>query len=92
MWLNLASKQWLGYEKVHISIYLVNNGHYCVYQKLEGDEKVSVLDANLSQKRHELLTLRDKNKEHKLEIEDYKRKICQRFVPYKYNITQHFFI
>uniref|UniRef100_A0A9J7ZH71 Si:dkeyp-7a3.1 n=1 Tax=Cyprinus carpio carpio TaxID=630221 RepID=A0A9J7ZH71_CYPCA len=45
--------------------------------KLEGDEKVSVLDANLSQKRHDLLTLRDKNKEHKLEIEDYKRKIYQ---------------
>ncbi len=84
---------WL--RKVHISIYLVNNVndvHYCVYQKLEGDEKVSVLDANLSQKRHELLTLRDKNKEYKLEIEDYKRKICQRFVPYKHNITQHFFI
>ncbi|XP_052451374.1 coiled-coil domain-containing protein 178 [Carassius gibelio] len=45
--------------------------------KLEGDEKVSMLDANLSQKRHDLLTLRDKNKEHKLEIEDYKRKIYQ---------------
>ncbi|KAI2648822.1 Coiled-coil domain-containing protein 178 [Labeo rohita] len=45
--------------------------------KLEGDEKVSVLDANLTQKCHDLSTLRDKNKEHKLETEDYKRKIYQ---------------
>ncbi|KAK2870343.1 hypothetical protein Q8A67_024735 [Cirrhinus molitorella] len=45
--------------------------------KLEGDEKVSGLDANINQMRQDVLTLRDKNKEHKLEIEDYKRKIYQ---------------
>lgn len=60
---------------------LKNNGHYCVYQKLEGDEKVSELNAILSQKHHDLSTLREKNKEQTLEMEDFQRKTNQRFVP-----------
>ncbi|XP_051738645.1 coiled-coil domain-containing protein 178 isoform X2 [Ctenopharyngodon idella] len=46
--------------------------------KLEGDEKVSELDAISSQKRRELSTLRDKNQELTLEMEDFKRMTYQR--------------
>ncbi|KAG1944329.1 hypothetical protein F2P79_014703 [Pimephales promelas] len=42
--------------------------------KLEGDEKVSELNAISRQKQHDLSTLRDKNKELTLEMEDFKRK------------------
>ncbi|XDV47847.1 hypothetical protein PO909_017399 [Leuciscus waleckii] len=45
--------------------------------KPEGDEKVSELNAILSQKQHDLSTLRDKNKEQTLEMEDFKRKTNQ---------------
>lgn len=45
--------------------------------KLEGDEKLSELEAISSQKRHDLSTLRDKNKEKTLEMEDFKRNTYQ---------------
>ncbi|KAK7123439.1 hypothetical protein R3I93_021763 [Phoxinus phoxinus] len=45
--------------------------------KLEGDEKVSELKAISSQKQHDLSTLRYKNKEQTLEMEDYKRNTYQ---------------
>lgn len=54
--------------------------HFLVYQKGEGDEKISELNALLSQKRRDLLALRAENEDRKLEIEDYKKKIHQRFV------------
>ncbi|XP_065115162.1 coiled-coil domain-containing protein 178 [Paramisgurnus dabryanus] len=45
--------------------------------KGDGDEKVSELNALLSQKRQDLLALRANNKDHKLEIVDFKRRIQQ---------------
>ncbi|XP_055038138.2 coiled-coil domain-containing protein 178 [Misgurnus anguillicaudatus] len=45
--------------------------------KGDGDEKVSELKALLSQKRQDLLALRANNEDHKLEIEDFKRRIHQ---------------
>ncbi|XP_067291350.1 coiled-coil domain-containing protein 178 isoform X2 [Pseudorasbora parva] len=45
--------------------------------KFEGDEKVSELNAISSQKQHDLSTLRDKNKELTLEMEDFKRNTYQ---------------
>nr|XP_009295879.1 coiled-coil domain-containing protein 178 isoform X4 [Danio rerio] len=45
--------------------------------KLESNEKMSELDAVLSQKRFDLSALRDQNKELEFKIEDYKRKTYQ---------------
>jgi len=42
---------------------------------------VSELNAISRQKQHDLSTLRDKNKELTLEMEDFKRKTYERFVP-----------
>ncbi|XP_056593712.1 coiled-coil domain-containing protein 178 isoform X2 [Triplophysa dalaica] len=45
--------------------------------KGEGDEKVSEWNALLGQKRRDLLALRAEKEDRTLEIEDYKKKICQ---------------
>lgn len=50
-----------------------------VHQSQEGEANVCASEEIFSRKRQELLRLRDKNKEHELETQDYNKKICQRF-------------
>ncbi|XP_046704562.1 coiled-coil domain-containing protein 178 isoform X1 [Silurus meridionalis] len=45
--------------------------------RLEGEATVCQSEEIFSRKHQELLHLRDKNKEHELEAEDYNKKICQ---------------
>lgn len=50
-----------------------------VGQRHEGEANLCESEEIFSRKRQELLRLRDKNKEHEIETQDYNKKILQRF-------------
>lgn len=62
---------------------------FLIHQKGEGDEKVSEWNALLSQKGRDLLALRAEKEDRTLEIEDYKKKICQRFASQYSHVLNH---
>lgn len=59
-----------------------------VHQRHEGEANACEFEEIFSRKRQELLRLRDKNKEHEIETEDYNKKIHQRFAA-QYTVYLH---